>query len=272
MNILKQIVSEKKKEVTQKKNLYPVKLLEQSAYFNSPTVSLKDYLAKKGKSGIIAEIKRKSPSKGILNKYISVEQTSIAYMQAGASALSILTDQQFFLGTNADLMTARQYNYCPILRKDFIIDEYQVIEARSIGADAILLITAILTNEKIKRLAQLAKTLHLETILEVHSKEELEKLNDNIDIVGINNRDLTTFKTDVERSIVLYDLVPKHFIKISESGIHTPEIACKLKQKGFDGLLIGEQFMISSQPGQACAKFIQELNQLYASEDMRLDA
>jgi len=269
MSILQQIVRQKKEEVKQRKMLYPVKLLERSEHFNSPVVSLKSYLTKKGKSGIIAEIKRQSPSKGILNKYVSVEQTSIGYMQAGASALSVLTDEPFFGGTNNDLIVARQYNYCPILRKDFIIDEYQVIEARAIGADAILLIASVLSNEDIRHLASIAKKLNLEIILEIHTKEELNKLNDNIDIVGVNNRDLTTFVTDIERSMELYNHIPKQFIKISESGIHTPEIAYKLKKKGFDGLLIGEQFMTSSQPGHACAQFIQELKQLYVSEDLR---
>ncbi|MDR3681222.1 MAG: indole-3-glycerol phosphate synthase TrpC [Flavipsychrobacter sp.] len=269
MSILEQIVQQKRKEVKQKKMLYPVKLLERSEHFSSPVVSLKSYLTQKQKSGIIAEIKRSSPSRGVLNKYISVEQTSIGYMRAGASALSILTDEPFFSGTNNDLIVARQFNYCPILRKDFIIDEYQVIESRAIGADAVLLIASILSDNEIRHLSGIAKALDLEIILEVHTKEELNKVNNSIDIVGVNNRDLATFVTDIERSIALYDHIPKQFVKISESGIHTPEIAYKLKKKGFDGLLIGEQFMTHSQPGHTCAQFINELKQLYAGEDMR---
>jgi len=269
MSILEEILQQKRKEVKQKIMLYPVKLLERSEHFNSPAVSLKSYLTQKQKSGVIAEIKRRSPSRGILNKYISVEQTSISYMQAGASALSILTDEPFFAGTNNDLIVARQFNYCPILRKDFIVDEYQVIESRAIGADAILLIASVLSDKEIGHLSGIAKALDLEIILEVHTKEELSKLNDNIDIVGVNNRNLATFVTDIETSIELHDHIPKQFVKISESGIHTPETACKLKKKGFDGLLIGEQFMTHSQPGHACAQFINELKQLYAGEDMR---
>ena len=137
MNILEKIVEQKKKEMAERKSLYPVKLLEQSIFFASPTVSLKKYVQRKDLSGIIAELKRKSPSKGAINPYVSIERTSIGYMQAGASALSILTDKEFFGGSNEDLMVARKFNYCPILRKDFTIDEYQIVEAKSIGADAI---------------------------------------------------------------------------------------------------------------------------------------
>src|SRR5262249_23227520 len=153
------IVEQKRKEVAERKSLYPVKLLEQSIFFASPAVSLKKYVQRKDLSGIIAEIKRKSPSKGPLNPHISVERTSIGYMQAGASALSVLTDKEFFGGSNEDLMVARKFNYCPILRKDFTIDEYQIIEAKSIGADAILLIAAIMEPQRVLALASFAHTL-----------------------------------------------------------------------------------------------------------------
>src|SRR3954462_11709546 len=152
MNILDQIIEHKRKEVEERKSLYPTKLLEKSIYFSSPTVSLRKYIRRPDLSGVIAEIKRKSPSKGVLNKNVSIERTSIGYMQAGASALSILTDTKFFGGTNEDLTTARKFNFCPILRKDFTVDEYQLIEAKSIGADAILLIAAVLEPREIDQL------------------------------------------------------------------------------------------------------------------------
>lgn len=269
MNILEQIVACKTEQVRQKKLLHPVPLLERSEYFRTPTVSMKHYLSRNDKSGIIAEFKRKSPSKGLLNKYASVEQTSIGYMQAGASALSVLTDEEFFAGSNNDLVTARQFNYCPILRKDFIIDEYQVTEARSIGADAVLLIAAILPPERVRQLAQAAKDLGLEVILEIHSEKELDKLDDRIDIVGVNNRDLQTFVTDVDRSLVLFDHIPDNFFRIAESGIDSPDTAFRLLERGFDGLLIGEHFMRSSRPEQACAQFIHALNNLYENQDLR---
>ena len=164
MNILDQIVAYKKQEVAERKELYPIKLLENSLYFSSPTVSLKKYLAREDKSGIIAEFKRKSPSKGIINAYADVEETSIGYMRAGASALSVLTDSHFFGGSGEDLKTARKFNFCPILRKDFTIDAYQVYEARSMGADAILLIAEILSEKEVKQLAELAKSLEMEVV------------------------------------------------------------------------------------------------------------
>ncbi len=264
MTKLEEIVAQKRKEVNEKSILFPTQLLEQSIYFDSPIVSMKKYLTRKEKSGIIGEFKRKSPSKGMLNKYASVEKTSIGYMQAGCSALSVLTDEHFFGGNNKDLTQARQFNYCPILRKDFIIDEYQIVEARSIGADAILLIAAILDKAQIKRLATFAKSLNLEIIFEVHEADELQNLVDEIDIVGVNNRNLKTFKTDIHTSFELLPLIPAQYLKISESGIHSPDVALGLRNAGFDGLLIGEQFMKGSDPAQNCAKFIQQLNQLYA--------
>lgn len=263
MNILEKIIERKKEEVQERKSLYSQKFLEQRIFFETRTVSLKKYLLRKDKSGIIAEIKRKSPSKGVLNPSISIERTSIGYMQAGASALSVLTDQEFFGGSNDDLTTARKFNFCPILRKDFIIDEYQIIEAKSIGADAILLIAAALDGGKLKELAAFAKSLGLETLLEVHSREELDNgLNEHIDLVGVNNRDLTTFEVDLNTSKELAAGIPSEFIKVSESGIISPEQVVDLKTHGYEGFLIGEQFMKESRPERACARFIEKLSQL----------
>ena len=260
MNLLDKIIAHKVKEVEERKGFYPVKLLEQSIYYETPGISFKKYLLRKDRVGIIAEIKRRSPSRGIINNYISVEQTSIGYMQAGASAISVLTDTRFFGGKNDDLTIARKFNYCPILRKDFIIDEYQIIEAKSIGADAILLIAAVLGPKKIKELSESAKKLGLEILLEVTSKEELDScLNDSIDITGVNNRNLEDFTTDMKRSIELFEFIPKNMIKISESGISSPEAIHELKEVGYDGFLIGEFFMQSSSPEKACDDFIKQI-------------
>jgi indole-3-glycerol phosphate synthase len=194
MDILQTIAAHKQKEVQERKELYPVKLLEKSIYFSSSCVSLKKYLLRDDLPGIIAEFKRKSPSKGFINKYADVERTTIGYMQAGASALSVLTDIDYFGGRSEDLTTARKFNFCPVLRKDFILDEYQVIEARSIGADAILLIAAILEKKQIASLSKLAHELGMEVILEIHCEEELEKVIPEIQIVGVNNRNLKTME------------------------------------------------------------------------------
>jgi indole-3-glycerol phosphate synthase len=261
MNILENIVEQKKKEVTDRKSLYPVKLLEQSIFFQSPTVSLKKYVLRKDLSGIIAEIKRKSPSKGPINPYVSIERTSIGYMQAGASALSVLTDKEFFGGSNDDLMVARKFNYCPIIRKDFTIDEYQIIEAKSIGADAILLIAAILDPKRAKELKTLAHSLGLEVLLEVHSREELQNhLDVGADLIGVNNRDLKTFEVSIDVSKSLIDMIPKGAVKISESGISSVEAIHELRAIGFDGFLMGENFMKNSRPEVAAKEFIEKLD------------
>lgn len=263
MNKLENIVAHKRKEVAERKSLYPPKLLEQSIYYATKTVSLKHYLKRQDKSGIIAEIKRKSPSRGDINSFVSVERTSIGYMQAGASALSVLTDHEFFGGSNEDLVVARKYNFCPILRKEFIIDEYQLIESKSIGADAILLIAAILSPQEVKKLSELAHQLQLEVLLEVHDRMELEKNSDShVDIIGVNNRNLKTFGVDIQTSIVLLEHIPSGSIKISESGIDSPATAARLRAAGFDGFLIGEKFMHASRPEIAAREFIRELNVL----------
>jgi indole-3-glycerol phosphate synthase len=263
MNILDKIIEYKYKEVAERKSLYPVKLLEQSIYFSSPTVSLKKYVQRKDKSGIIAEIKRKSPSKGIINSTVSIERTSIGYMQAGASALSILTDKEFFGGSSDDLTLARKFNFCPILRKDFIVDEYQIVEAKSIGADAILLIAAALPAKRLSELAAFAKSLGLEILMEVHTEEELlSNRNAEVDLIGVNNRDLKTFSLSLDVSKKLAPLIPKERVLVSESGIDSPADIIELRKYGFEGFLMGQSFMQHSRPEQAAKDFINELNQL----------
>lgn len=262
MNILDKIVAHKKKEVEERKSLYPAKLLEKSLYYETPVVSLTKYLHRRDKSGIIAEFKRRSPSKGDINLYASVEKVSIGYMQAGASALSVLTDEHFFGGKNADLTEARKFNFCPILRKDFIIDEYQLIEARSIGADAILLIAACLEKEQLAALAKSAKSLGLEVLMEIHAREELDKLTTDVDIVGVNNRNLKDFSVSIQTSLELNDVIPQEFTRISESGINDPNAVVELRRAGFQGFLIGEYFMASADPARTCRSFIQHVDRI----------
>ena len=268
MSILEKIIAHKKQEVAQRKELYPAKLLEQSIYFNTPVVSLCHYLQRPDKSGIIAEFKRKSPSKGAINPYASVEKVSIGYMQAGASALSVLTDQSFFGGKNEDLTEARKFNFCPILRKDFVIDEFQLIEARAIGADAVLLIAECLTAEEVRTLAGQARALGLEVLLEVHSIEQLTKLDPAVDLVGVNNRNLADFTVSIQTSLELAEAIPEDFVKISESGISDPNTVVQLRGAGFQGFLIGESFMKHADPGKACRTFIQAIQQKTTSNEV----
>lgn len=262
MNILANIATHKRTEIAERKELYPIALLEHSPFFNTVPISLTKYLLQPGASGIIAEFKKKSPSKGIINATAKVGEVTIGYVQAGASALSVLTDSQFFGGKNEDLIKARELNYCPILRKDFIVDPYQIIEAKSIGADAILLIAAILTPEETLNLATLARSLGLETILEIHGYDELTHLNNQINILGVNNRNLADFTVSLDISLTLSKFISDGILAISESGIHDPADVHLLKQAGYKGFLIGEQFMSTGDPALACQTFISQLKQI----------
>jgi indole-3-glycerol phosphate synthase len=259
MSILDEIIRNKHKEVAERKKILPVAVLEKSTYFEAKVLSLREALMQSSKSGIIAEFKRKSPSKGVINNRVSLAQVTKGYVQAGASALSVLTDEKYFGGSNTDLIEARKFNDCPILRKDFIIDEYQVIESKSLGSDIILLIAAALTKGQIVAFSKFAKSLELEILLEIHDEKELEKITDNIDCIGINNRDLTNFKVDIERSKKLAFKISDDYIKIAESGIDSVETIRNFKTHGFKGFLMGEYFMQSAHPGKACAEFIKQL-------------
>ncbi len=260
-NILNTIVANKKVEVATLKSLTTIKQLENSIYYASPCVSLSNYLKRIDKSGIIAEFKKQSPSAGYINKYADVEAISLGYMQAGASALSILTDKTYFGGNNIDLETARQFNYCPIIRKDFILDEYQIIEAKSIGADAILLIAAILSQTEIKNFTALAQSLHMEVLLELHEASELSKIDNAVNCIGINNRNLNTMQTDITTSFQLKALLKNDFITVTESGISNIETLLSLQKEGFDGFLIGEHFMKHAHPAEICQAFAHTLIQ-----------
>lgn len=265
MNILDEIIAHKKEEVAQRKELYPVKLLEKSTFYEGKPVSMKKYVCREDKSGIIAEYKRKSPSKGVINAVAKVEKTSIGYMQAGASGLSVLTDSKYFGGKSEDLTTARTFNFCPILRKDFVIDEYQIVEAKSIGADVILLIAACLSPEEVKSLGAFAHGLDMEVLLEVHNKEELERsINEHVDLLGVNNRNLQTFETSIDVSKELAPHIPDEFVKVSESGISDPAKVLELKSYGYQGFLIGEYFMAQGTPEKACRDFVQQIEKLSA--------
>ncbi len=260
MNILDKIVLNKKAEVASAKKDTTVKELESSALFSRDTYSFKDFLLDPARTGIIAEFKRRSPSKGIINDKVGVEAVTTAYAAAGASALSVLTDTDFFMGTKTDLFKARQANNIPVLRKDFMIDEFQVIEAKSLGADIILLIAAILTPKEIDKLATLAKSLGLNVLLEVHNLEELERsINPNLDAIGVNNRNLADFTVSVETSYQLAEHIPAEFMKISESAISDTETIKGLKKAGFNGFLVGENFMKQVDPGAAMKEFVEGL-------------
>jgi indole-3-glycerol phosphate synthase len=260
MTILDTIIARKKFEVVKAKREKSVKTLESSSHFNAPKISLKDFILHKDRSGIIAEFKRKSPSKGIINDTALVTDVTKGYDNAGASALSVLTDTHFFGGENVDVITARKTTNIPILRKDFTIDEYQIIEAKSIGANAILLIASVLTKAEIKTFTALAHSIGLEVLLEIHIENELEKYNPDINLVGINNRNLNTFEVDFENAIRLAKALPEQTIKIAESGISDYKNIDYLKAHGFDGFLFGENFMKTENPGIACKTFIENIN------------
>src|ERR1700744_2627022 len=260
MNILDKIVAHKKIEVQAAKEICSIADLQNFEAFKRECYSFKDFLLDENRTGIIAEFKRKSPSKGIINDKVDVENVTTAYAAAGASALSVLTDHSFFMGDKADLIKARKVNEVPLLRKDFMIDEYQIIEAKALGADIILLIAAILTPQEISVFASTAKKLGLNVLLEVHNLEELQRsINPNLDAIGVNNRNLADFTVSVETSYQLAEHIPSEFLKISESAISNPETIKQLKKAGFNGFLIGENFMKQSNPGLAIREFVKEI-------------
>jgi indole-3-glycerol phosphate synthase len=259
MNILDKIIAHKKIEVAERKAVTSVAELEKSPAFTRSVLSLKQFLLDDSKTGIIAEFKRKSPSRGIINGDADVVAVTSAYAQHGASGLSVLTDTTFFGGSSEDLVKAR-VNQVPILRKEFIIDEYQIVEAKAMGADVILLIAACLTPAEVKRLATFAQSLQLEVLLELHDEEELEHVCDETILVGINNRNLKTFVVDIERSLAMAQRIPVSKVKIAESGISAVENIRLFRDNGFRGFLIGENFMKEPNPGLAFEKFVKALS------------
>ncbi len=258
MTILDTIIEEKHKEVAQRRLAVPEAELQKSRFFSRATLSLKQFLLDESRNGIIAEFKRQSPSKGVINDRADVVAVTSAYASNGAACLSVLTDAPFFGGSTDDLVKAR-VNDIPLLRKDFIIDEYQLTEAKSMGADVILLIAACLTPKRVKELAAFANALNLEVLLELHAEEELEHICDETSLVGINNRNLKTFEVDIDRSLQMAQKIPAGKIKIAESGIGSAATIRLFKENGFSGFLMGENFMKEADPGEAFARFVQEL-------------
>ena len=257
MSILREIVLNKRKEIDFLKKNRPISKIEKSQYFNREVISLKKSLIEK--SGIISEFKRKSPSKPNINLDAEVITITRGYELSNSSGISILTDSKYFGGSNEDITSVRSEINIPILRKDFILDEYQVIESKSLGADVILLIAASLSKEDVKNLSRFAKSFDLQVILEIHSEDELSYLCDSIDVVGVNNRNLKKFETDINNSINIAGMIPSSFLKISESGISTFKEILRLKEHGYDGFLIGENFMKKEDPVFACNDFIKKL-------------
>lgn len=256
MNILDKIVADKRKEVDLKKSLIPVTQLEQSVLFERETVSLAHKL-RNSSSGIIAEHKRRSPSKSTINQNLNVQDVAKGYEDAGVCGMSVLTDLKYFGGALDDLLLARGSCNLPLLRKEFIIDEYQILEAKAYGADVILLIAAILTRAEIKQYSELAKRLHLDVLLEVHDEEELHKsIMPSLDMLGVNNRNLKTFDVSLDISKKLSEIIPNEFVKVSESGISNFEAIKELQPYGFQGFLIGENFMKTDNPGESAMEFI----------------
>lgn len=260
MNILDRIVAFKKEEIAANKKLLTAAQLMQQPMFSRPVLSLKQNLLDEKGTGIIAEFKRRSPSKGVINDSVDVMAVTKAYTENGAACLSVLTDEHFFGGSASDLQLARQ-NPIPILRKDFIVDEYQLVEARAMGADVILLIAACLTPQLVQELAFFAKSIGLEVLLEIHGEEEMAHICAAVDFVGVNNRNLKTFSVDINRSIALSKQIPAGKLKIAESGISDPMTIQVLKENGFSGFLIGEHFMKETDPGSAFKQFVQQLKQ-----------
>jgi len=259
MNILDTIIAHKKKEVSLRKKETPVHVLEQTAFFSRNTFSLVSFLADPRRTGIIAEFKRQSPSKGIINAAADIVSVTAAYAEA-ASGISVLTDTDFFGGSNDDLERAR-VNDVPILRKDFIIDEYQLVEAKAIGADLVLLIAACLDPRDVKRLATTARGLNLEVLLEVHDRSELDRYCDAVSLVGVNNRSLQTFAVDIYTSVELFHALPADKPAIAESGISDPAVIRQLREVGYRGFLVGENFMKAADPASSFRNFVQQLRQ-----------
>ncbi len=259
MNILDKILADKRKEVSLKKGLIPSSQLEASVLFERNGSSLAQAL-RNSATGIIAEHKRRSPSKQTINQNTNVGVIARGYQNAGVCGMSVLTDIKYFGGSLEDLLLARASVQIPLLRKEFMIDEYQVLEAKAYGADAILLIAAVLSKVQIKSLSELAKSLGMDVLLEVHNQEELEKsIMPSLDMLGVNNRNLKTFEVSLETSKVLSRQIPNEFVKVSESGISSIEAITELRGYGYQGFLIGENFMKTDNPGENAKEFIEQL-------------
>ena len=258
--ILDEIVANRRTQVSDQKQGIPLSEIQAKIDLSSIRNSLSDKLLSSGSSGIIAEFKRMSPSKGVINDRVQPDLVTKGYAEAGASGLSVLTDGIYFGGSTADFIAARDANlFTPILRKDFIIDEYQLYESRFLNADVILLIATVLEKAEISRFTSIAHELGMEVLLELYDESEIDKTNEQIDMIGINSRNLKDFKVNIHRSLKLLNRLPTEAIKISESGLHNPDTVNFLRSRGFHGFLIGENFMKSDNPASACYDFISRL-------------
>lgn len=259
MNILDNIIEYKKSEVLAARQKYPIEKLILDAKSAPLRPSFINSIQDPLKNGIIAEFKRKSPSKGIINSQADISDVCIKYQAANVSAISVLADSNFFGGKHSDVIKASDIVSIPVLRKDFIVDEYQIYESKTIGASAILLIAKVLSPEELNQFYKLATYLNLDVLFEVHDKDDINKLPADAKLVGINNRNLKTFKVDFENSIKLAEHLNPNAIKIAESGISDSANIILLKKYGFKGFLIGENFMSQQDPGDACQKFCSHL-------------
>lgn len=264
-NILDTIVDRKKEELVLAKSQTQLAMLQDKAAYHAAGTSAADRIRHGVQPAVITEFKRRSPSKGWIKEGAAVQQIVPGYCSQGAAAISVLTDTDFFGGSLADLELAASQVDCPLLRKDFTIDSYQLHEAKAFGADLILLIAAILSPAKVQELAEEAKSIGLEVLLELHAEEELAHVCEAVDMVGINNRNLKNFEVNLDHSIRMAAALPAHKLRIAESGIHSAEAAVYLKQHGFDGFLIGEYFMKQPDPAIAFAEFVNQFNQLHES-------
>jgi indole-3-glycerol phosphate synthase len=256
--ILDKIIADKLIEVAERKATISISDLEKSLDFKRKCLSMKQSLLN-SESGIIAEFKRKSPSLGWIHEQANVLAVTAGYSDAGASGISILTDFPYFGGTPSDLIAARPQIKCPVLRKDFIVDEYQLYEAKAMGADVILLIAAAISSSQTKQLGRKAHELGLEVLLEVHNRAELDHANEFVDMLGVNNRNLKTFEQNIQVSFDLANLIPNNFAKVSESGISKVETVRELREAGYNGFLMGENFMKEENPAEAMSKFIKKI-------------
>ncbi|MEA3278933.1 MAG: indole-3-glycerol phosphate synthase TrpC [Pseudomonadota bacterium] len=257
-DILKKIMRRKVEELAARAERLPLQQLAAGLQGAAPTRGFADALAAKigaGEPAVIAEIKKASPSKGVLRQDFRPAEIAASYERGGAACLSVLTDVDFFQGSDAYLQEARAACNLPVIRKDFIIDEYQVYEARAIGADCILLIVACLEDAQLRELSDLAHRLDLDVLVEVHDAEELERaLQVPGRLIGINNRDLRSFHVSLETTIGLLESVPRERILVTESGIHTREDVARMRGHGVNAFLVGEAFMRAEDPGTMLAE------------------
>lgn len=260
MNILDRIVETKQSEIAIAKGKVPLITLVDEPLYHVKGNSAVQRLGLESTVPVITEFKKRSPSKGWINEQADLKAITKGYAANNALCISVLTDTDYFGGSLQDLLLARDQVDIPLLRKDFTIDSYQLHEAKAYGADVILLIAAILSPAQAFELAEEAQSIGLEVLLEIHNEEEIEHVNPAVNMVGVNNRNLKNFEVDIQQSIRLQNMLPKHMIKVAESGIHSVEVAVNLLQNGFDVLLMGEYFMKQPDPAFAFATFSNQLN------------